>query len=49
MTTEEKQKINVWIPGSLWKQIGSLRYESLPVYKVRKCRSLPYLQDFLTF
>lgn len=28
MTTEEKQKINVWIPGSLWKQIGSLGYES---------------------
>lgn len=28
MVTEEKQKINVWIPGSLWKQIGSLGYES---------------------
>lgn len=28
MTTEEKQKINVWIPGSLWKQIGSLGYDS---------------------
>lgn len=28
MTTEEKQKINVWIPGSLWKQIGSYGYES---------------------
>ena len=27
-TTEEKQKINVWIPGSLWKQIGSYGYES---------------------
>jgi len=28
MTTGEKQKINVWIPGSLWKQIGSYGYES---------------------
>jgi len=28
MTTEEKHKINVWIPESLWKQIGSLGYES---------------------
>ncbi|MDD3416527.1 MAG: hypothetical protein PHY47_21465 [Lachnospiraceae bacterium] len=28
MTTEEKQKINVWIPGNLWKRIGSYGYES---------------------
>lgn len=28
MPSEEKHKINVWIPGSLWKQIGSLGYES---------------------
>lgn len=28
MTTEDKQKINVWIPGSLWKKIGSYGYES---------------------
>lgn len=28
MPPEEKQKINVWIPGSLWKQIESLGYDS---------------------
>lgn len=28
MPSEEKQKINVWIPGSLWKQIESLGYDS---------------------
>jgi DNA repair exonuclease SbcCD ATPase subunit len=28
MPSEEKQKINVWIPGSLWKQIGSLGFDS---------------------
>lgn len=28
MPPEEKRKINVWIPGSLWKQVGSLGYES---------------------
>ena len=28
MPPEEKHKINVWIPESLWKQIGSLGYES---------------------
>jgi len=28
MTTEEKQKINVWIPGSLWKQVESLGHDS---------------------
>jgi predicted RNase H-like nuclease (RuvC/YqgF family) len=28
MSPEEKHKINVWIPGSLWKQIGGLGYES---------------------
>ena len=28
MPPEDKQKINVWIPGSLWKQIGSLGYDS---------------------
>jgi predicted transcriptional regulator len=27
MPSEEKQKINVWIPGSLWKQVESLGYE----------------------
>jgi hypothetical protein len=25
MTTEEKQKINVWILGSIWKQLGNPR------------------------
>jgi predicted nucleic acid-binding Zn-ribbon protein len=28
MSPDEKHKINVWIPGSLWKQIGSLGYDS---------------------
>jgi predicted RNase H-like nuclease (RuvC/YqgF family) len=28
MPPEEKHKINVWIPESLWKQIGSLGYDS---------------------
>jgi predicted RNase H-like nuclease (RuvC/YqgF family) len=28
MPPEEKHKINVWIPGSLWKQVGSMGYES---------------------
>ena len=28
MLPEEKHKINVWIPGSLWKQVGSMGYES---------------------
>jgi len=28
MPSEEKQKINVWIPGSLWKQVGNFGYES---------------------
>jgi len=28
MPSEEKHKINVWIPGSLWKQIESLGYDS---------------------
>jgi chromosome segregation ATPase len=28
MPSEEKQKINVWIPRSLWKQIESLGHDS---------------------
>ena len=28
MSPEEKHKINVWIPGSLWKHVGSMGYES---------------------
>ena len=28
MSPEDKHKINVWIPGSLWKQVEILGYES---------------------
>jgi hypothetical protein len=28
MTAEEKHKINVWCPGSLWKNVESLGYDS---------------------
>jgi hypothetical protein len=28
MTAEEKHKINVWCPGSLWKKVEALGYDS---------------------
>ena len=28
MTVEEKHKINVWCPGSLWKKVEALGYDS---------------------
>ena len=28
MTAEEKHKINVWCPGSLWKRVEALGYDS---------------------
>jgi hypothetical protein len=41
MPLDEKHKINVWIPGSLWKQIESLGYDSPTKATIAAFEALP--------